>query len=198
MKNKSKILLWLSLLSAVNSPAGSSRINEIKDKIQTTIVNTISLDHEQIISMKISDLVEKYGREKAQEIVRDHSLIEINKYKEGSKYITNSVLEKSAQKHADDMSKNGHFTHKGNNGEQVWNRVDAIWWYNYQVLSENISFRNNIKDIVFWYTKWQSTWHDEIFKSDYEDLWIWVSDKSDKWWSENNYYFVFVFWNEFK
>ena len=198
MKNKSKILLWLSLLSAVNSPARFSSIKEIKDQVQTTIVNTVSLNHKNIINMHIFDLVELYWLDKAKEIVRDHFLLEINKYKEWLKYKQNIVLTKVAQEHATYLQKTNTFSHKGDKWNQVWNRVDENWWYNYQVLSENISFRNNIKDVVFWYTKGQNTWHDEIFKSDYEDIWIWITDKSDEWWSEDNYYFVFVFWKEFK
>lgn len=198
MLNKSKLLLWIALLTAVNSSAQFSSVKNIKDKVQTSIVNSISLDHEKIINMKISDLVKQYWRDKTQEIVREHSLIEINEYKQWIKYKSNNILYKVAQSHSDYLKKKNRFSHLWENWAQIWNRVDKMWWYNYQILSENISFRNNIKDVIYWYTKGQSTWHDEIFKESYEDLWIWISDKSDEWWSEDNYYFVFVFWKAFK
>lgn len=197
MKNKSKILLWLSLLSAVNSPARTSLIKKTQDKVQNNIVNMLSLDHEKIISMNISDLVEKYGREKTQEIVREHSLIEINKYKKWERYSVNFVLEKVAQNHANDMSKNNYFSHNSLDWKHSWDRVDQIWWYDYQVFSENISNDDCILDVVLSYVNSKKWWHEEIFENKYEDIGIGLAPIIDDDGIVKKYYFVFDFGKSF-
>jgi len=56
--------------------------------------------------------------------VKEHALIEINKYKQGEKYKLNDILTKVAQNHADDMSKKNYFDHKTPDGKHVRDRVD--------------------------------------------------------------------------
>lgn len=205
MKTTNKILLWLTLTWAILcgwdlSAQTEKTTKDVKKNLIELLDNSnIDQQHEQIIKSKISDLIAKYWAEEAQDIIRKHALLEINKYKQWERYKSNTILTDAAQNHANDMSENNYFKHKNLKGQEVWDRVDRIWWYNYQSLSENISFRDNIEDVIFWYTKWQITEHDEIFSWTYEDIWIWISLVQDtKWQWRGLYYFVFNFWKQSK
>lgn len=201
MKSINNILLWLALTSAMfigwqNLSAQTWKV--LKNSEKNLIENFENISHEKVITIKINDLINKYWREKTQELVREHSLIEINKYKKWEKYKPNAVLTKSAQNHADDMSKNDYFDHKSLDWKHVWDRVDSTN-YNYKYLWENISNDNNISDVVMSYlhsTKW---WHEEILEERYEDIWLWISKTDDdSSWESPVYYFVFNFAKEIK
>ena len=168
----------------------------VKNSEKNLIENFENISHEKIITMKIGDLIAKYWREKTQELIREHSLIEINKYKKWEKYKVNETLTKSAQNHADDMSKKNYFDHKNLNWKHVWDRVDSNN-YNYKYLWENISNDNNISDVVMSYLRSTKWWHEEILEEKYEDIGIWLSPISNIITENPKYYFVFNFWKSF-
>ncbi len=204
MKSKNNILLWLALTWVMlwawqNLSAQTQKFIKNSENNLTELFD--NLDHEQILKSKISDLVAKYWLEQSQEIVREHSIIEINKYRSLKwvcEYKQNNILQKSAQKHADDMSKNNYFDHKNLEWKHVWDRLEDIWWYNYQYLWENISNDDNIYEVIESYFKSKKWWHEEIFDWKYEDIWLWIASIETNSWDYPKYYFVFDFAKKFK
>ena len=66
--------------------------------------------HEKIIHMSFDEIVKTY-KEKAEQIIKKHLWIEINKARK-TPLADNPVLQELAQEHADDMQKNTYYSHK--------------------------------------------------------------------------------------
>ncbi len=187
------IIAWEILLWSPNSLWKTYYFSNQTE--QLLIENLQDENHQEIVKSKMSQIIEKYWIEKVKEIINEHALIELNKYKKWSKYKYNKTLAQAAQNHADDMANNNYFKHENMKQENVWDRVDKVWWYEYSIVSENISFRDNLYEVIYWYTLGQRTWHDQIFEPQFEDVGMGfakIKDPKRKW--QDLYYFVFNFW----
>lgn len=185
------------MLCSWNLSAQTEKIikNSKKDLVEVfDNPNLENINHELIIKSKISDLITKYWLEKAKDLVREHSLIELNKYKQWEKYKLNNMLTTASEKHAEDMAKNNYFRHTNLKWESPSDRVNKIWVYEYKYLWENMSNDDKISDIILSYVNSQKWWHEEIFNEKYNQIWIWFYP------IENNntyfvkYLFVFDYW----
>lgn len=199
MKSKNNIVLWLALTGSMVCYGQNAIRNQIWKDIQKTLVENFdnTENHQQLIRTKIGDLIEKYGREKTQEILKIHAIQEINQHKQGEKYTSNDSLDKAAQNHANDMSQNHYFNHQSKEWTHVWERVGALGTYNYQYLGENISNGDALYDIILSYLKSKKWGHEEIFDQKYQDIGIGIAPIQEGNPKNPRYYVVFHFGKTF-
>jgi hypothetical protein len=195
MKFTKKYIIW-PIISGTLLLGGNNLSAKTKETIKESekdLIENFQEDHNEIIHTDIYTLIEKYGIQEAYKKIRQHSLIEINKYKQWPEYRYNILLEHAAQNHAEDMSKNKYFDHKNTYWEHVRDRINKMGKYNYTHLWENISNDTNLFEIIASYKKSRQWWHEEIFEWKYEEIGIWISpiDKEDG--TNDKYNIVFNF-----
>lgn len=153
---------------------------------QDTIIQLDSIEHEKIITMPMDSILQKYGPEKWMEIIRKHTLIEINKIRkeftdsvlipDNKNYVLkdlvpNQKLNTSAQAYAEYMQKNNYFSHEGKDWSTFESRIKKTW-YPFHFLWENL-YRNatSIQDFILWRESSQD--HYNVLKNKYY-LHVWI------------------------
>lgn len=148
-----------------NTPQNKKNVkDDSKNKLKTNLEQN-ELSHNQIIKMKIDDILKFYGNDKKWlEVVKEHIFIEINKARTrnwSNPLKSDSLLDKSAQKHAEELAKNDLLEHTNSNNQNVGDRAEAEW-FNYSWIASNIADGSDIQTVVNGFVKSTKWWHEAI------------------------------------
>ncbi len=145
------------------------------DKI---LSNNDSIDHQTIISMNMDDIITQYGKIQGMEIIRQHFLEEINFLRTNNALPIlrlDTLLNNSAQYHAEDMARNNYFSHINKKWEdwkiRIKNNGYRIHEKNVktgEILSQwPVTIKNTLASFM------DSAPHrSNILHADYFDIWI--------------------------
>lgn len=136
MKDLKRNLIWLWIIwpsLVIWEPIFSKNQEKTKEDIQKELStdNQKNITHDSIIRMSFENISKFYGKEKWLEIIRMHTLIEINKIRQSNDLQTltqNDKLTKCAQDYAEYMDKNNRFNHKDKSGDNHTSRIKKTWY----------------------------------------------------------------------
>ncbi len=168
----------------------------VSDSVETVDETQTKKD---ILYAFCSDIIHKYGKEKALELIRYYMIQEINAIRKGhwlNPLKIDSTLEKVAQDYAVYMAKNNHYSHNdiqwrdvsyrlkeaGYTGSRRWENLSPSNTPSWAIGSEEY------KQGWMW-----STWHREvILRSDVNSLWLWYAHRSGETSIDEDNYFVLI------
>lgn len=155
MRKSKKALIWLAIVGAglVWSPSFWQNTEKIKNdtkKSSLTTLDSKEIIHDTIIKMHFKDILKMYGKERWMEIIREHFVQEINKYRklmDRPSLVLDDTLNEAAQRFAD----------YGAQYNLLWHEFDWKWvrdmWVDldgFSARAENVWYwQNNIYQIVW-------------------------------------------------
>ncbi len=169
MKKSKKALIWLAILGAwlIWSPSFSQNKENVKNNAKKELVNIYwkEISHDVIINMDIDDILKFYDNEKKWlEVIKKHILIELNNARNrkwNEKLQVDSLLTKSAQKHAEELAKNNLLEHENSKHQSVGDRAKSEG-FNYTRIRSNIADWSDIKTVVSGFVRSTKGWHESI------------------------------------
>lgn len=178
MIKKAIVMAGITALSLINTPKiNASQVDVTKNLIENfhdTVkdhANNIELSHKEIINIKLTDLFEKYWKEKWLEMFRKHTLIEINIIRNNVKWLKeNAVLNKTAQEYVEYMVQNDHIGHYDLDGTSPDDRVKKNWYT--KLVKENIHMSSWTTIKSFLTSQMNSKWHKENILTWKNNVWI--------------------------
>lgn len=179
-------IVWLATALTITpllSKWQTTEKDNIKQKKQTELVDnftTTKLNHNEIITKNIKDILQEYGEEKWLEIINKHLMIEMNKIRREQNI---PELTEVDQKLKDFAQKQAIFLDKE--------------WKIYHMKWEDILWKRLKKDNFEFWTCWENLalWHDtiqeviewrlnspthkaNILKKTYKKMWLWYKNET--------------------
>ena len=184
------VIAGMSLMIAKNSPRILSQNNynkkeivEVFDAHKNIDIENINIEkHDSIINLDINQIFEELWEKKWLDLVREHMLIEINKFRSENNlnnFSDNYILDRTAQIYAEYCIDNNRLKHNDKNANTPTYRSKKNG-YKTQVKENLFRWDNpSIKDIIEMWTIYSKS-HEKTILEWKELIWIWVS-KNNSW-----------------
>lgn len=185
--------LWNSELAAQTDVQSQKPLSEVPIKVDETkkklLINIDSLDHNIIKKMTMNKIIETYGEDIWQNILRKHLLIEINAIRKNYNLPNlqfNDTLITVAQKYSGYCAEYDHLFHYDLENKSRLDRAKEEWYQ--KEVRENINRSLNISlEEMLHEWRMKSTWHKKNILQGKSECWIGVTQ-----WTNKKIYIVLV------
>lgn len=174
-------LLTALFVSSPNFTQGSQRLPDGNKwgvpelSIKKVAEKNDTIDHQKIITMNVDDILKMYP-DNGMEIIREHTLMELNKIRQTNgleKLSQNQKLTRCAQDYAEYLYNNNRFEHKDKSGVTHTQRIKKTG-YPFEKMWENLAkWTFTIKDLMILRKDFSQEHLNQINRECYFNVGIW-------------------------